>query len=161
MPPELTEHQHGEITLFGLWKFLRMSFGLWNAARLLMENRVQDLSFVFVYIDDILIAMCPTGKYNGTGDAFINNRPNCEAECHCKSLPCLYSNGRCRDGCVTGWSGRSCYRREGDIDECEGTRGMDYDQDCHECVNTIGRYTCRCDQHYELDSETNRQCIVL
>ncbi|ELT92278.1 hypothetical protein CAPTEDRAFT_134429, partial [Capitella teleta] len=37
-----------------------------------------------------------------------------------------------------------------DINECLGESGVDYDKDCHECINTIGSYTCRCDDGYEL-----------
>jgi cleavage and polyadenylation specificity factor subunit 1 len=46
-------------TPFGLWEFLRMPFGLCNAAQTfqrLMDNIFQDLPFVSVYLDDILIA---------------------------------------------------------------------------------------------------------
>jgi hypothetical protein len=44
---------------FGLWEFLRMSFGLKNAGQSfqrLMNRRMAGLDFVFVYLDDILIA---------------------------------------------------------------------------------------------------------
>ena len=47
------------ITPFGLWEFLRMPFGLKNAAQAfqrLMDGILQDVPFVFVYLDDILIA---------------------------------------------------------------------------------------------------------
>ena len=46
------------ITPFGLFEFLRMPFGLKNAAQAfqrLMDTACQGLSFVFVYLDDILI----------------------------------------------------------------------------------------------------------
>lgn len=46
-------------TPFGLWEFLRMPFGLKNAAQTfqrLMDGIFQGLDFVFVYLDDILIA---------------------------------------------------------------------------------------------------------
>ena len=46
-------------TLFGLWEFLRMPFGLKNAVQTfqtLMDGILQDLDFTFVYLDDILIA---------------------------------------------------------------------------------------------------------
>ena len=46
-------------TLFGLFEFVRMPFGLRNAAQSfqrLMDEVVRGLSFVFVYIDDLLIA---------------------------------------------------------------------------------------------------------
>ena len=47
------------ITPFGLFEFLRMPFGLKNAAQAfqrLMDTVCQGLDFTFVYIDDILIA---------------------------------------------------------------------------------------------------------
>lgn len=47
------------ITPFGLWEFLRMPFGLKNAAQTfqrLMDSVLQDLDCAFVYLDDILVA---------------------------------------------------------------------------------------------------------
>ena len=47
------------ITPFGLFEFLRMPFGLKNAAQTfqrLMDSILQDLDFLFVYLDDILVA---------------------------------------------------------------------------------------------------------
>lgn len=47
------------ITPFGLYEFLRMPFGLKNAAQAfqrLMDSICHDFDFVFVYLDDILIA---------------------------------------------------------------------------------------------------------
>ena len=47
------------ITPFGLFDFLRMPFGLKNAAQTFqrfMDSILQDLKFVFVYLDDILVA---------------------------------------------------------------------------------------------------------
>ena len=47
------------ITPFGLWEFLRMPFGLKNAAQAfqrLMDSILRDLPFAFVYLDDILVA---------------------------------------------------------------------------------------------------------
>ncbi len=47
------------ITPFGLWEFLRMPFGLKNAGQSfqrLMDRLMVGLDFVFVYLDDILIA---------------------------------------------------------------------------------------------------------
>ena len=47
------------ITPFGLFEFTRMPFGLCNAPQTFqrfMDSIFRDLSFVFVYIDDILIA---------------------------------------------------------------------------------------------------------
>ena len=47
------------ITPFGLFEFLRMPIGLKNAAQTFqrfMDSVLQDLDFVFVYLDDILVA---------------------------------------------------------------------------------------------------------
>jgi hypothetical protein len=47
------------ITPFGLWEFLRMPFGLKNAGQTfqrLMDHLGADLDFVFIYLDDILVA---------------------------------------------------------------------------------------------------------
>ena len=47
------------ITPFGLFEFLRMPFGLKNAAQSfqrLMDSVLRDLPFLFVYLDDILVA---------------------------------------------------------------------------------------------------------
>ena len=54
------------ITPFGLWEFLRMPFGLKNAAQAfqrLMDGILHDLNFVFVYLDDILIASCTNEEH--------------------------------------------------------------------------------------------------
>ena len=47
------------MTPFGLWQFLRMPFGLKNAAKSfqrLMDGILRDMPFAFVYLDDILVA---------------------------------------------------------------------------------------------------------
>ena len=47
------------ITPFGLFEFLRMPFGLKNAAQTfqrLMDSVLRDLPFLYVYLDDILVA---------------------------------------------------------------------------------------------------------
>ena len=47
------------ITPFGLWEFIKMPFGLKNAAQVfqrLMDGILRDIDFTFVYIDDILVA---------------------------------------------------------------------------------------------------------
>ena len=46
------------ITPFGLWEFLRMPFGLKNAAQSfqrLMDSILRDIPSVFIYLDDILV----------------------------------------------------------------------------------------------------------
>ena len=52
-------HKTAVITPFGLFEFLRTPFGLKNAAQAfqrLMDTTCQGLPFVFVYLDDILVA---------------------------------------------------------------------------------------------------------
>ena len=47
------------ITPFGLFEFLRMPFGLRNAAQAfqrLMDGMLRDINYAFVYLDDILVA---------------------------------------------------------------------------------------------------------
>jgi len=54
------------ITPFGLFEFLRMPFGLKNAAQTfqrLMDSVLRDLPFVFVYLDDILVASTSEEKH--------------------------------------------------------------------------------------------------
>ena len=49
------------ITPFGLFEFLRMPFGLKNAAQAfqrMIDGILRDIDFVFVYLDDILVASC-------------------------------------------------------------------------------------------------------
>ena len=56
-PPHI--HKTAISTPFGLFEFCRMSFGLRNASQTFqrfMNQVVQGLDFVFVYIDDILVA---------------------------------------------------------------------------------------------------------
>lgn len=54
------------ITPFGLFEFLRMPFGLKNAAQTfqrLMDVVLRNLSFVFVYLDDILVASASKAEH--------------------------------------------------------------------------------------------------
>ncbi|KAL6455468.1 hypothetical protein MHYP_G00360970 [Metynnis hypsauchen] len=54
------------ITPFGLFEFLRMPFGLKNAAQTfqrLMDSVLRDLPFLFVYLDDILVASVSRSEY--------------------------------------------------------------------------------------------------
>ena len=47
------------ITPFGLFEYLRMPFGMKNSAQAfqrLMDQVFRDLPFVFIYLDDILVA---------------------------------------------------------------------------------------------------------
>lgn len=55
-------------TPFGLYEFLRMPFGLRNAAQTFqrfLNNLLRDLDYVFVYIDDILIASKTETEHKG------------------------------------------------------------------------------------------------
>ena len=62
------------ITPFGLWEFLRMPFGLKNAAQAfqrLMDGILRGILFVFVYLDDILVASTnPTDHANHLRQVF-------------------------------------------------------------------------------------------
>ncbi|ELU16278.1 hypothetical protein CAPTEDRAFT_209067 [Capitella teleta] len=99
-----------------------------------------------------IYSVCPTGKYKGTGDAFINNTLNCENECHCKSLPCLNFNGRCKDGCATGWSGRSCNRIG---EDCSVNNGG-----CqHHCNEYAADEWCSCHNGYKVSTTDWKNCI--
>ena len=54
------------ITPFGLYEFLRMPFGLRNAAQAfqrLMDSVLQDISSAFIYLDDILIASSSAAQH--------------------------------------------------------------------------------------------------
>uniref|UniRef100_A0A669CLV2 Gypsy retrotransposon integrase-like protein 1 n=1 Tax=Oreochromis niloticus TaxID=8128 RepID=A0A669CLV2_ORENI len=54
------------ITPFGLFEFLRMPFGLKGAAQTfqrLMDSVLRGLPFVFVYLDDILVASCSASQH--------------------------------------------------------------------------------------------------
>ena len=53
-------------TPFGVFEFVRMPFGLNNAAQafqVLMDTILQDRSFTFVYLDDILVFSCSQRKH--------------------------------------------------------------------------------------------------
>ncbi|ELU18632.1 hypothetical protein CAPTEDRAFT_209187 [Capitella teleta] len=39
-----------------------------------------------------------------------------------------------------------------EVNECEGERGVDYNQDCHHCINAVPGYTCECNEGYQEDS---------
>ena len=46
-----------------------------------------------------------------------------------------------------------------DINECNGTRGVDYNKECHVCSNTQGSYTCICASGFKIDSISRQTCI--
>ena len=59
-------HKSAIITLFGLYEFLRMPFGLKNAAQAfqrLMDTVCQELNFIFVYLDEVLVASRDTDDH--------------------------------------------------------------------------------------------------
>ncbi|ELU16277.1 hypothetical protein CAPTEDRAFT_209066 [Capitella teleta] len=45
-----------------------------------------------------------------------------------------------------------------EINECFGERGVDYDFDCHTCINTKGSHTCDCAAGYELHPN-GKSCV--
>ena len=56
------------VTPFWLFKFLRMPFGLKNAAQTfqrLMDSALREMPFVFVYLDDILVASSSKKEHQG------------------------------------------------------------------------------------------------
>lgn len=63
------------ITPLGLLEFLRMPFGLWNAAQTFQwfMDVTQGLEGIFVYIDDILVAS--TSKEQESHLHVLFNRP--------------------------------------------------------------------------------------
>jgi hypothetical protein len=59
-------HKTAVITPFGLWKFLRMPFGLCNAGQSFqrfMDEVLSGLDFAFCYLDDILIGSSSTEEH--------------------------------------------------------------------------------------------------
>ncbi|ELU06953.1 hypothetical protein CAPTEDRAFT_224633 [Capitella teleta] len=97
-----------------------------------------------------IYSVCLTGKYKGAGDPVIDNKPNCENECHCKSLPCLYSNGTCTDGCATGWKGDACNERD-----CSVGNGR-----CqHQCTEDTTEEWCSCDEGYTISPSDWMKCV--
>ena len=66
-------HKTAVITPFGLYEFLRTPFGLKNAAQAfqrLMDTVYKDLEFVFVYLDDILVASKTAAEHRPPSEAF-------------------------------------------------------------------------------------------
>ena len=56
------------VTPFGLWEFLKMPFGLKNSAQAfqrLMDGIFRNIPFVFVYLDDILVASSSKQEHAG------------------------------------------------------------------------------------------------
>ncbi|ELU12231.1 hypothetical protein CAPTEDRAFT_199909 [Capitella teleta] len=95
-------------------------------------------------------SVCPTGKYKGEGNPVINDEPNCQNECHCTELPCLYIEGTCTDGCAIGWRADDCNERD-----CEVENGG-----CqHQCTEDERDEWCSCDDGFEIPDEDWRNCI--
>ena len=64
------------VTPFGLSEFVRMQFGLKNAAQTfqrLMDRVTQHLDGVFVYLDDILIASKTPRRTPGSFDCIVSD----------------------------------------------------------------------------------------
>ena len=60
-------HKTAVSTPYGLFEFVRMPFGLRNAAQSfqrLMDNALQGIDFIFVYLDDILVASKSTEDHH-------------------------------------------------------------------------------------------------
>ncbi|ELU16944.1 hypothetical protein CAPTEDRAFT_143354 [Capitella teleta] len=86
-------------------------------------------------------------------------------------VDCSNNNGGCEHSCMANAAEKWCSCRDGfevstddwtkcaDINECDSTKGVDYNQECHTCVNTIGSYTCHCRDGNELDPSTKQKCI--
>ena len=67
------------ITLFKLYEFLRMPFGLKNSAQAfqhLMDTVCRGLDFAFVYIDDILVASNNIETHKNTSACFFSAYKN-------------------------------------------------------------------------------------
>ncbi|ELU07529.1 hypothetical protein CAPTEDRAFT_208149, partial [Capitella teleta] len=94
-------------------------------------------------------SVCPTGKYKGAGDPVINDKPNCENECHCTELPCLYIEGTCTDGCAIGWRGITCNERDCKVENggCQ-----------HQCTEDERDEWCSCNDGFEIPDEYWRNC---
>ncbi|VDM42260.1 unnamed protein product [Toxocara canis] len=72
----------------------------------------------------------------------------CENSCHCRNdIPCDFATGFCSNAqCADGWTGINCFE---DVDEC-----LTETHQCSpkaKCINTIGSYTCECNQFYTGD----------
>ncbi|ELU11699.1 hypothetical protein CAPTEDRAFT_211817, partial [Capitella teleta] len=98
----------------------------------------------------LVVAVCPTGKYKGVGDPVINDEPNCENECHCTELQCVYINGTCIDGCGIGWKGDVCNERD-----CEVENGG-----CqHQCTEDKRDEWCSCDEGIDISPNDWKKCL--
>ncbi|ELT93053.1 hypothetical protein CAPTEDRAFT_216684, partial [Capitella teleta] len=93
---------------------------------------------------------CPIGKYKGAGELWIDGKPNCESDCHCNELPCLYFNGTCTDGCTIGWRGDACNKRDGNHDN----GGCD-----HECEEDKYDEWCSCREGFKISTDDWRKCV--
>ncbi|ELT98732.1 hypothetical protein CAPTEDRAFT_198562, partial [Capitella teleta] len=99
-----------------------------------------------------IYSVCPTGKYRGAGSVLIDNKPNCENECHCRALPCLYLNGTCTDGCAIGWKGDACNERD-----C----GVDNGGCHHHCSENRRDEWCSCREGFQVSPDDWTRCIEI
>ena len=63
-------------------------------------------------------------------------------EALCLSVPCYIGT-------------QTLYHYVVDVDECSGERGVHYDKECRECVNTAGSYTVDAALHWIKSQITN------
>ena len=111
-------------TLFGLWEFLRMPFGLRNAGQTfqrMIDQVLLDLPFVFTYLDDILVASSsPENHMHHLKEVFkrlsenslIISLEKCVFGLWCRSsrfsrtshLPAGLFTAQSKDGCHTKFS---------------------------------------------------------
>ena len=84
-------HKTAITTPFGLFEFTRMPFGLRNAAQTFqrfINEVVQDLDFVFVYIDDILVASQTEEQHKRHLETLFQRLT--EFDVHIKSSKCIF-----------------------------------------------------------------------
>jgi hypothetical protein len=93
------------ITPLGLWEFLRMPFGLRNAGQTfqrLMDMVGAGLTFVFIYLDDVLVANPDEPNTFGTCERFSRG---CDNTATCSTSPSALSARQRLSSWDTGFQG--------------------------------------------------------